>query len=120
MSELRKGFQQVQAEQIIEQLSQLRPEFGTADLLRMGLLIVLQSPDVEELNADELESRCQQVSLRLSQTSDQHAAVADELDSLAAAAPCDFSPEHVWTMVRALKVQGQLLNLYLGPSEASF
>ncbi len=88
--------------------------------MRMGLLLSLQFPDLRELGEDsELRRQCQELSLQLSAAGDQHAAVADELDSLAATAPCDFSPSHIWTLVKAIKVQSRILNLYLGPLEPS-
>lgn len=81
----------------------------------MGLLVSLQLSDLgEPVSDEELDRTCQAISLQLSASGDQHAAVTDELDSLAATAPCDFSPDHLWTLVRAIKVQSQLLNLYLG------
>lgn len=109
----------VNAPQLIERLAKLRPSDEPSELLRMGLLLSLQHSDSASTPDEaELERRCEAVSLQLSATSDQHAAVAEELDSLAATAPCDFSPEHLWTLVRAIKVQNQILNLYLGSSQA--
>lgn len=111
---------------LIERLAQLYPHYGQSELLRMGLLLSLHQTDesagesaLERANDDELSLLSQKVSLQLSAAGDQHAAVADELDSLAATSPCDFSPAHVFTLVRAIKVQSQVLNLYLGPAEVS-
>ena len=85
----------------------------------MGLLLSLHHSNSEGVpNEAELERQCESIALQLSATFDQHAAVTEELDSLAATAPCDFSPNHLWTLVRALKVQNQILNLYLGSSQA--
>jgi hypothetical protein len=78
------------------------------------------SPAVAFESDEELLLRSQDISMQLNAAGDQHAAVADELDSLAATAPCDFSPSHVFTLVRAIKVQSQVLSLYLGPVEANF
>lgn len=109
----------VEAQQLTMQLAELRPDLPPAELLRLALLLALQNPDLRVLeNGGELERQCQEIGLHLSATSDQHAAVADELDSLAATAPCDFSPSHLWTLVRAIKVQNQIINLYLGPCSA--
>lgn len=109
---------------LIQRLAQLYPHYGRSELLRMGLLMNLHLADgssgeidIERFSDDELLSFSQEISLRLSAAGDQHAAVADELDSLAATAPCDFSPTHVFTLVRAIKIQSQVLNLYLGPVE---
>ena len=110
----------VDALQLTQRLTKLRPHAEPAEQLRLALLLALQSPDLNVLGDDqELERHCQKVDLLLSATSDQHAAVTDELDSLATTAPCDFSPDHLWTLVRAIKVQNQILHLYLGPADAS-
>ena len=107
------------ASQLATRIAQLRPELEPAEQLRMALLLALQHQNLGVLeDDDELERQCQEIGLQLSATSDQHAAVADELDSLALTAPCEFSPAHLWTLVRAIKVQNQILSLYLGPCES--
>lgn len=99
-------------------LAELYPQYGPTELLRMGLLLSLHHPERTAQGYDtELANVCHEMSLQLSAAGDQHAAVADELDGLAATAPCEFSPSHVFTLVRAIKVQSQVLNLYLGPVE---
>ncbi len=114
---------------MIERLARLYPHYGQSELLRMGLLLSHHLPQFGDRACDDLEcqlpasdqelrSLSQEISLQLNAAGDQHAAVADELDSLAATAPCDFSPAHVFTLVRAIKVQSQVLNFYLGPVEA--
>ncbi len=87
----------------------------------MALLLTLHQPGDHGLRGDRLLlNQCEDISLQLSAASDQHAAVADEIESLAATEPCNFSPAHVFTLVRAIKVQNQVLNFYLGPVEADF
>ena len=105
--------------QLVELLQEARPGCEPAEHLRMALLISLQNPSLADIHDPEkLDAMCQEIAMQMSATSDQHSAVADELDSLAATAPCDFSPDHLWTLIRAIKVQSQMLNLYLGPSQA--
>ncbi len=106
--------------ELIGRLSRLYPHYCQSELLRMALLISLHQP-MEKIEHSDIELRlqCEEISMQLNAAGDQHAAVADELDSLAATAPCNFSPTHVFTLVRAIKVQSQVLNLYLGPVEAS-
>ncbi len=102
-------------QQLLQRLARLYPDYGPSELLRMGLLVSLHAAEFDRCDNRGLEESCQQISMRMSAAGDQHAAVSDELDSLAAAAPCDFSPAHIWALVRAIKVQSQVLNLYLGP-----
>ncbi len=111
---------------LVQRLARIHPHYGQPELLRMGLLLSLHRPDVtaddavfERLSDEDLLSLSQEISLRLSAAGDQHSAVADELDSLAAMSPCDFSPSHVFTLVRAIKTQSRVLDLYLGPVEMS-
>ncbi len=107
--------------ELIGRLSRLYPHYAQSELLRMALLLsVNESRAIGQTSDHELQMQCQEISLQLSAAGDQHAAVAEELDSIAATAPCDFSPAHVFTLVRAIKVQSQVLNLYLGPVEANF
>ena len=71
-------------------------------------------------NLDELEDESklavawQEVGLRLQAATDQHAAMTEELDRLAQSDPLKFSPEQIWVLIRAIKVQSQVLELYLG------
>lgn len=103
------------AQQLVNAIAELRPQYTAAEHLRIALLLSLQNDDLEQLSdANELERQLIEITIQLSATTDQHAAVAGELDSLAATSPCEFTPEHLWTLVRALKVQSQILNLYLG------
>ncbi len=120
---------------LIQQLAELYPAYGQAELLRMALLLTLHplgsseatqwchageqwSSDSQAASSpartEELLWHSQAISLRLSAAGDQHAALAEELDSLAATAPCDFSPEHLFALARAIRVQSRMLDLYLG------
>lgn len=122
--------------QLIQRLARLYPHYGQAELLRMALLISLHSPSAtasggpvdsvgqwvdatdaaSQPSADvELQQQSIEISLQLNAAGDQHAALAEELDSLAAVSPCDFSPEHLFALVRAIRVQSRMLNMYLGP-----
>lgn len=105
------------AQQLMNSLARLRSDDDPAELLRAGLLLVLHTPDLAILeNDDSIQQQLQEIELQMRASLDQHAAVADELDSLATTAPADFTSDHLWTLVRAIKVQNQLLNLYLGPA----
>ena len=125
---------------LIQRLAQLYPHYGQAELLRMALLITLHPSDqaarggsfasASEWDGDlrdrdagsfvddeELLRHSHAISFQLSAARDQHAALAEEFDSLAAVAPCEFSPQHLLALVRAIRVQSRMLNLYLGAIE---
>lgn len=102
---------------LVERIARYQADRAPVDHLRMALLLLLHTPDIDDsVSESRLEQLCQEMSMQLSAADDQHAAVADELDSLAVTAPCDFSPDHLWTLVRAIKIQSRILNLYLGPT----
>ena len=63
---------------------------------------------------DRLKQACQQTSLKLQLATDQHAAMTQELEELAGSDPEKFSQEQVWILIRAIKVQSQVLQLYVG------
>lgn len=103
--------------ELIEKLERLQPENEPVETARMALLILLRDPSGRLTNDDEqLRALHRDVLLRIQASTDQHSAVADELDCLASSDPCEFSPEHVWTLIRAIKVQSHILQMYLGPS----
>lgn len=105
------------AQHLVNSIATMRPQDSPEEHLRLALLLSLQNDDLQLLlDPKELERQCSEIAIQLSAATDQHAAVASELDSLATTSPCEFNPEHLWTLVRALKVQSQVLNMYLGPA----
>ncbi len=85
----------------------------------MAFLVALRVDQLDSLTDDSLRRHYNDVTLELQSATDQHAAVSEELDSLASSQPCEFSPDHVWTLVRAIKVQSRCLQIYLGREKAS-
>jgi len=55
-----------------------------------------------------------EMGVRLQGATDQHAAMTEELEALAQTQPQQFSREQIWTLIRAIKVQSQVLQLYVG------
>ena len=49
--------------------------------------------------------------LKFSSMTEQYGAVAKELESLADTEPCEFDPQHIWTLIRAIKVQSKFVDL---------
>jgi hypothetical protein len=69
-----------------------------------------QTADLKDDN--QLVRAWKNASFRLEAAADQHSAVADELDQMCADGPIQFSPDQLWTLLRAVKVQSQILELY--------
>lgn len=98
---------------LAKRLSELQPELSQADIARLALMIFTQCSTPEELLDDEaLMAAWKHATFRLDAASDQHAAVAEELDSICSDGPVQFTPDQLWVLLRAVKVQSQILELY--------
>lgn len=96
-------------------IEQLEPGASPKDVARVCLLLANDNADLAELSAaDRLRSAWQQTSLKLQAATDQHAAMTQELEELASSDPEMYSKEQVWVLIRAIKVQSQVLQLYVG------
>lgn len=105
--------------QIVKKIENLRPDAQPVEVARLCTMICSQVEDLSDLeNEDYFQSVWEEVNLRLSAASDQHSAMTDELTNLSSSDPRKFSPDQIWTLVRAIKVQSQVLRLYLGDSHA--
>ena len=99
--------------ELAERLHTLAPELSPTDVARLSLIILTQTDDTDALvDEAKLISAWKNASFRLEAASDQHGAVADELDELCGDGPIEFSPDQLWVLLRAVKVQGQILELY--------
>jgi hypothetical protein len=105
----------MQCHRLAERISRLDPQLPATEVARLCLLI-LNHPTAcrGALLEDEaaLRKACKAAAFRLEAAADQHAAVASELDSIGTEGPQQFDAEQIWALVRAIKVQGQLLELY--------
>jgi hypothetical protein len=101
--------------ELAERIERLQPGAETRDVARLCLLLSNSTDDVEVLNDDGLLTRAwKEMGLRLQAATDQHAAMTDELECLARSDPRKFSADQIWILIRAIKVQSQILQLYVG------
>ncbi len=101
--------------QLAERIEELSPNAGTQDVARLCLLLCNAVENPESLNDnDHFQQAWKDIGLRLQAATDQHAAMARELEELAHSDPEKFTPEQVWILIRAIKVQSQILQLYVG------
>jgi hypothetical protein len=85
------------------------------DVARLCLLLANGVEDLNDLEDDGLLTRAwHDMSLRLQAATDQHAAMTEDLERLATTDPADFTPDQIWVLIRAIKVQSQVLQLYVG------
>lgn len=101
--------------EIARKIEQQNPDADALEVARICTLICssVQDRDVLEDDRKFLEI-WNEVNLRLQAATDQHSAVTEELENLANSDPQDFSPDQIWILVRSIKVQNQLLRLFVG------
>jgi len=103
----------MQCHRLAERISQLDPELPAVEVARLCLLMLTQQPESDLLEQpEELARQWKGASFRLKASADQHAAMTAELETLWSDGPQRFSPEQIWILVRAIKVQSQILDLY--------
>ena len=99
--------------ELASRLTRLQPELSQSDIARLCLLILNQTNDPRELDDEANLLRIwRNVSFRFDSATDQHAAVTAEIDQLCETGPIQFSPDQIWILLRAVKVQSQILELY--------
>jgi len=93
----------------------LQPDAEPRDVARLCLLLSNAVKDLGELETDAALSHAwSDMGLQLQAATDQHAAMTDELENLASSDPRQFDANQIWILVRAIKVQSQVLQLYVG------
>ncbi len=100
--------------ELAERLHHLQPDLSPSAIARISLLLLNQVDNPDDLAGDdELELQWRRAHIRLEAATDQHDAMTRELQELACAGPVRYEPDQIWTLFKALKVQSQLLELYL-------
>lgn len=101
--------------QLAKCIEKLQPAADAQDVARLCLLLANSVGNVDLL-ADEhcLAKAWQETGLRLQAATDQHAAMTEELEELAGLPPEEFSQDEIWILIRAIKVQSQILQMYVG------
>lgn len=101
--------------ELADRIEQLQPSAATRDVARLCLLLSNAMDDLDALeDGSMLTDAWKEMGLRLQAATDQHAAMTEELENLARSDPRKFSPDQIWVLIRAIKVQSQVLQLYIG------
>ncbi|MBX3415190.1 MAG: hypothetical protein KF708_21070 [Pirellulales bacterium] len=96
-------------------IERFQPEAVPRDVARLCLLLANHVDNLSELDDDERLARAwQEMGIRLQAATDQHAAMTEELEQLAGSSPDSFTIDQIWVLIRAIKVQSQVLQLYVG------
>ena len=105
--------------ELAAKIEQLQPHAMPRDVARLCLLLTNSVDDLGDLDTEQsLSEAWHEMGMQLQAATDQHAAMTEELETLALADPNDFSMDQVWVLIRAIKVQSQVLQLYVGQSTA--
>jgi hypothetical protein len=101
--------------ELADQIEKLQPGASPQDVARLCLLL---TNSVDELNLlrdrRALYEAWKRTGLQLQVATDQHAAMTEELEALAASDPQSFTHDQIWVLIRAIKVQSQVLQMYVG------
>ena len=96
-------------------IERLQPEAMPGDVARLCLLLANFADNIADLEDEAaLTQAWQQMGIRLQAATDQHAAMTEELDTLSRREPSTFTIDEIWMLIRAIKVQSQVLQLYVG------
>ena len=96
-------------------IERIRPEAQPRDVARLCLLLANSYSNLEGLADDAaLIAAWKEMDLRMQAVTDQHAAMTEELDNVARSDPKRFTPAQIWMLIRVIKVQSQMLQLYVG------
>lgn len=105
----------IRCTELATRIERLSPGADVRDVARLCLLLSNSLEDVSGLSDDsQLKSAWKEMDLRLQAATDQHAAMTEELERLARSDPQKFTPDQIWILIRAIKVQSQILQLYVG------
>jgi hypothetical protein len=101
--------------ELAARIEKLQPDVYPRDVARLCLLLANHVEDIGQPDGDHgLTQAWQDMGIRLQAATDQHAAMTEDLEHLAGVAPEKFTGEQIWTLIRAIKVQSQVLQLYVG------
>jgi len=110
-----KTQQSMTCTELAQQIERLQPNAQAQDVARLCLLLANTIDDLESLRQPRaLHDAWKRTGLQLQVATDQHAAMTQELEDLAASDPESFTRDQIWILIRAIKVQSQVLQMYVG------
>lgn len=100
---------------LAKRIQDLQPEASPQEVARLCLLLSNSRDNLNTLESSEsLAEAWNETGLKLQASTDQHAAMTQELEDLANSDPEAFSQDQIWVLIRAIKVQSQVLQMYIG------
>jgi hypothetical protein len=105
---------------LASRIEELQPDALPREVARLCLLLANSVEDLDDLTEDDrLCEHWRRTGLRLQSVTDQHAAMTEELASLAQDNPSELSYDELFLLFRAIKVQSRVLDLYVGQPTAT-
>src|SRR5882724_6595355 len=109
------GADAMKCTELAQHIEQIQPNAPPQDVARLCLLLANESSNLEGLRDHEaLRDAWKRMGLQLQLATDQHAAMTQELEDLASSNPESFTQDQIWILIRAIKVQSQVLQMYVG------
>jgi seryl-tRNA synthetase len=106
--------------ELAHRIESLQPQAAARDVARLCLLLTNTTENVDQLEDEQrLTQVWREVNLRIQAAADQHAAMTEELENLARSDPKKFTPAQIWVLIRAIKVQSQIIQMYIGEEALS-
>ncbi len=100
---------------LAKSIERIQPEATLDDVARLCLLLSNSVENIDDLSDEHvLTNAWQEMGLRMQAATDQHTAMTEELSDLASSDPADFHQDQIWILIRAIKVQSQMLQMYVG------
>ena len=105
----------MKCQELAAQIERIQPTATPQDVARLCLLLTTSVDNIQNLaDLQRLNEAWRDAGLKLQAATDQHAAMTMELEQLASSDPQAFSQDQVWVLIRAIKVQSQILQMYIG------
>lgn len=102
-------------QELADRIEHLQPEASAQDVARLCLLLTNSQFDLELLKEhSRLQAAWREIGLKLQVATDQHAAMTSELEDLVSSDPKKFTQDQIWILIRAIKVQSQVIQMYVG------
>jgi hypothetical protein len=107
--------------ELAKSIEKLQPEALPHEVARLCLLLCNYVDDLDELkNEDRLAQEWEHMQTRLQAITDQHAAMTADLEKLSRTNPQMLSFDQIMVLIRAIKVQSQVVQLYVAQPALEF
>jgi hypothetical protein len=106
--------------ELAEKIERLQPEASPCEVARLCLLLCNYIDDIDELDDEQrLSQAWHDMLVRLEALTDQHAAMTADLEDLSRDSPSSLTIDQIMVLIRAIKVQSQVVQLYVGKPSVS-